>query len=387
MPTDYNDYSQYADDSQKEIIKALKTQTQAQAAKFLGISKRTLERKLRKLKEKAASKGYAPDYGLDKPAPDGFNVSTLRVNSSGQYVPAYAKVAKDKQSYKELVDYLVEASKSFKKPKITKAPKNVDDDLLNLYTITDLHIGLLCDADESGEDWDIRIAEELVNDCLSDMIDRSPGAKTCIINQLGDFLHTDSLTPVTPASGNVVDCDTRYPKMALKAFCILKNMVELCLQKHEKVIVYNLPGNHDESSAPWLQICMEGMFGENPRVEVVQDPKVYQHYVFGSTFLGFHHGHKSKMANLINIFNSDPFFRSDWGSCKYSYIHSGHLHHLKVLEDNGAITTQHPCLSARSAYESRGGWASNRACMAITYHKEFGEYSCVYSRPEMFTES
>ena len=52
MPTNYNDYLQYADDSQKEIITALNSGlTQIEAAEKLGISRRTLQLRLKDLKE------------------------------------------------------------------------------------------------------------------------------------------------------------------------------------------------------------------------------------------------------------------------------------------------------------------------------------------------
>lgn len=388
MSINYKQYLPYANEQQKEIIKLLSSgNTQLDSAKLLGIGRRTLQTRLQKLREKAASQGFAPDYGLDKPAPPNFHVSTLRVSSDGKYVPAYAKIANKEVDHKEVMENLIDLAKSMKKFKAPKPPKVVDSDLMNLLTITDLHLGMMTWNRESNSDWDLEIAEELVTSVFSDMIQRLPNAKTCVINQLGDFLHTDSLIPVTPASGHVLDCDSRYYKIAETGFRILKNMVDTALQSHEKVVLYCLPGNHDESSSAMLQIALNAYYSEEDRVTVVTDPKVYQHYVFGNNLLCFHHAHKKKVTDLHKVFSSDPFFSADWGKCRYRYLHTGHLHHLSIKEDMGWIATQHPTIAGRSSYESRGGWSSQRAAMGICYHREFGEYSNVFSRPEMFHDT
>jgi hypothetical protein len=97
--------------------------------------------------------------------------------------------------------------------------------------------------------------------------------------------------------------------------------------------------------------------------------------------LGFHHGHKMKLAQLHKLFASEPRYRRMWGEAKQTYIHAGHLHHEKVIEDGGAIAEQHPTLATRDAYAARGGWVNQRGAKAITYHKTEGEIHRVTVRP------
>jgi len=40
-------------------------------------------------------------------------------------------------------------------------------------------------------------------------------------------------------------------------------------------------------------------------------------------------------------------------------------------------------LAARDAYAARGGWISERAITAMTFHKEYGEVGTVTITPEM----
>jgi hypothetical protein len=71
-----------------------------------------------------------------------------------------------------------------------------------------------------------------------------------------------------------------------------------------------------------------------------------------------------------------------WGKSVAAYIHTGHYHHERVIEDGGAIAEQHPTLSGRDAYAARGGYVSLRGAKLITYDKHDGEISRITIRPE-----
>ena len=58
---------------------------------------------------------------------------------------------------------------------------------------------------QAGEDWDLEKAEKLILDWFSMGIQQSPNAKECIFAQIGDFLHYDSIEPITPTSKHLLD--------------------------------------------------------------------------------------------------------------------------------------------------------------------------------------
>ena len=381
------EYIPYAKtDRQLEILQTVISEgSNRKAAKKLGVALGTVSNTMIKIKAYAASKGVSPDHGLNKPAPEGFLVSTLRVDKDGNYIPAFAK-ASSKDQISEMFDYIREEVKSLKKAKITKPAKDTEKDLLNLYTFADVHLGLLSWASETGTDWDLNIGYELVKQSFNDMILRSPKSSECMISLLGDFLHTDGLIPVTPMSGNILDTDTRYPKLVAKSYKLILELINMALQHHDKVIVLCAEGNHDQSSATWIQAVLPPHYEDEPRVEILTHPAPYYAYEWGTNMLCFHHGHKLHKPNdLRQKFSSDPQFRPVWGRTKYCYIHTGHRHY-ECTSENGAKVIQHPTICGRSAYEVRAGYMSERACMAYTYHKDYGEHSYVVVRPEMFEE-
>lgn len=377
---DYQIYWNHADDYQREILKLLKTKTKTQTAADLGVSTRTVERHLKKLRETAALAGFDPEVDMTYKAPSGFQVSTVRVNNNGEYFPSFRPKKQD--SIEDILEAFAKPIKAV--PKI-KEPNTKASEFLNLYTISDYHLGMLAWDKESGEDWDLNIASDVLEKSFLQVIERSQDADECFINILGDFFHIDSMLPVTPTSKHVLDADTRYYKLIDTGVQLLRSMISSSLKKHKKVSVLVAEGNHDESTAPLVQILLAAVYEKNPRVNIIKSPKTFYHYVFGNVMLCFHHGHKRhKPSDLNKVFSSDPMFRGDWGKCKYAYGHTGHMHHERV-DDGGCLWTQHPTLAARDAYASRLGYSAMRGCISFTYHKDYGEYSSFYVRPEVLT--
>jgi hypothetical protein len=162
---------------------------------------------------------------------------------------------------------------------------------------------------------------------------------------------------------------------------VMDEAVRMMLKKYEKVVFVCAEGNHDIAGSIWLRKFIRKLYANEPRLEVIDNDFPYYAYRHGSTMLCFHHGHKAKMGSLPKVFSSEPRFREDWGRSKIAYIHSGHYHHERVLEDAGAITEQHPTLASRDSYATRLGLMSHRGAKVITYNNDDGEVSRITIRP------
>lgn len=258
------------------------------------------------------------------------------------------------------------------------------DALCNLLTVTDYHIGMLAWRREGGTDWDTPIARSTFRKCFGGLLNQMPPAGVCVINQLGDLLHTDGMIPITPGHGHVLDADSRYQKMASVAVDLMEELIVAALAKHARVHVIMAEGNHDESGSAWLRIMFRRIFRDEPRVTIDDSPLPFYAYLHGETMLGFHHGHKVQNGQLPAVFAGSPHFRSMWGAAKRTYLHTGHRHHHESKEHSGCIVEQHPTLAAPDAHASRGGYISDRRAFGITYHYRLGEVSRVSVTPEMF---
>lgn len=382
MKIDYTPLVPFATPRQKEYIALIsKLGSEAKAAGKLKLSEDTIKRSLRSLRTLAASKGVSPECGMNVPAPSGFNVSSIRYDSkTGEYVPAFGKFTGELFNPEDLVDMF---NTSLTRVKVVKPPKKVDSDLLNLYTISDYHLGMMAWGKESGADWDIKIAEQVLVSTFDLLLSKTAPAQVGYINILGDFLHSDGILPVTPMSGHVLDQDTRYDKLIEVAIRLLKRIILTALTKHKEVKVLIAEGNHDISGSMWLRHAFNAIYDQEPRVTIETSPTPYYTHKHGDTFLGFHHGHLTKPEKLPEYFSEN--FSEQWGSCPFRYAHSGHFHSHKTIEVGTMWVTQHPTVAARDAYASRNGYTSQRACLAHSYSKKHGELGTTIVRPSMLT--
>lgn len=360
--------------------------SQRQVGVRLGCTRNAVKNVIQAVKEKAAARGYSPDHDWTNPVPDGHKIKGVSTfyDEDGNPVRQWVKSQTDeRRQFEILVERVEAAQEGLAKFKAVPAPKSADNELLTLLTITDFHLGMYAYEAETGDDWDVHIARDVFLNSVNDMIKASPKSGTGVLCQLGDFLHWDGILSVTPQSGHILDADTRYGKLVELAMSVMAEAVMMMLRRFEKVIVVSAEGNHDISGSIWLRKHIKHLFSNEPRLQVIDNDFPYYAHLHGRTMLGFHHGHKVKLAQLHKLFASEPRFRGMWGQADYTYIHTGHYHHEKLIEDGGAIAEQHPTLSGRDAYAARGGWISGRGAKVITYHKVDGEVARMTVRPRI----
>lgn len=317
-------------------------------------------------------------------APEHYSVKGVSslVDSEGNVVQQWIKTNQDTEQRVAMLRAACEALKEEIPPQCPIPPPAPRlDRLCNLYTITDYHVGMLAWRQEGGADWDLQIAERTLIGCFRSMIANSPPARLGVVNQLGDFLHTDGFMPLTPTSKHVLDADSRFPKIVQVAIRALRAVVNIALSKHEQVVVNMEEGNHDLASSVWLRALFEALYDQEPRVQVLTSPLPYHAVQHGKVMLAFHHGHMRKIDKLPSLMAAQ--FPQMWGSTTKRYCHTGHLHHTHEKEDAGMTVIQHPTLAARDAYAARGGWHAERAARAIVYHEEYGEVGRTTVTPEM----
>jgi len=368
---------EFATTRQAEILDALIAAdgNGRKAAEALGINNTTVYRSYQSLKRMAARRGYAPEGDMAHAVPDGFKVkgtSTL-YDKNGDVKIQWVKTNEDRERQLEIIQQVI-ASMSEEMPRFPAlpAPTETRADLLNLYTMTDCHMGMLAWGEETlGSDWDLDIAERTLTGCFAGMIDAAPAADECIVAQLGDFLHYDGLEAMTPTSGHILDADSRFAKLVSVAVRCLRRLVDMALAKHNTVYVLMAEGNHDIASSVWLRTIFAALYEDEPRVHMIHSENPYYAHQFGKNMLFWHHGHKKTPDGLPNLIAA--MYRKMWGDTDRCYAHTGDKHHRYLKEHPGVVVEQHGTLAPPDAYATRGGWMSSQEAVAITYHREWGE--------------
>lgn len=350
-------------------------------AKKYNMSRRNVQLRSARL----AKKGIGHGRDVSHLVPDGYKIkgTSSLVDEFGNTKLQWVKTDTDAERQVELMRAVIDGMKSDITPVSVVPPpkKRLNEKLLNLYTVSDFHLGMLAWADESGDDWDMKIAEDLFSKWFDAAFQKAPDAGVGVINLLGDFAHFDSLDAVTPSSGHVLDADTRYQKLVRYMIRMVRRVVNMALVKHKSVRLLIVQGNHDESGMIWLAEMFNTLYDNEPRVFVDTSADVYKMVQHGKTTLFFHHGHKARFDAIEPVMIAK--FRKAFGESVYSYAHVGHLHHQKIVESRNMIVEQHRTLAAKDAYASRGGWMSGRSANVITYSAEYGEVARLTISPEM----
>ena len=377
---------QFATVRQLEILEAIDKHGSMRAAtKALGCNYTTVHQAFQRVLHKAALHGYSPEHDLTRPVAPGQKLrgaSTLYRRGEPEPVLQWVKSSADDEA-RDAILREAAAAMSAELPRVVPAigPAEFDFDLCNVYTITDAHVGALAWHKEGGADWDLRIAEQTLTQCLEYLIASAPAAETCIVNQLGDYLHIDGLLPMTPTSGHVLDADGRFSKIVGVAIRVLRRIVGFALQRHHRVFLLIAEGNHDQASSVWLRHMFAALYEHEPRLNMIESELPYYAHQHGKCLIGFHHGHLKKTTELPILFAAQ--FPEIWGATRKRVVHTGHRHHVEEKEHSGITIHQHPTLAARDAYAARGGWIAERKVTALSYHREWGEVARATVTPEM----
>lgn len=368
---------QFGSVRQNEYLDAVNTYGSIKkAAVALGVCSGTIQNAIERIKQKAIIQGYSPQHDMTRVAPAPFVVRGISTyyNAEGKASGQWVKTRLDDDKMQAIMRETIEALKEdIPRVSMTEPPPLGNDNLLNCYVITDYHMGMLAWHEEAGEDWDLKIAEELIIKWFAQAIHQSPDANQGVFAQLSDFLHFDGMDAVTPASKHLLDVDSRFAKLVRASIRILRTIIDMLLQKHQNLHIIMADANHDPVSQIWLREWFAVMYENEPRVTVDTSPNPYNAFEFGKVALFFHHGHKRKVSNVSEVFAAQ--FREMFGRTKYAFAHTGHMHHIDVKENNLMVVEQHRTLAPADAYSARGGWLSGRDARVITYDKRFGEVS------------
>lgn len=379
----------FATETQSKYIDAVNQHgSHRKAAVAMNVNPSSVDRAIVAVKRKAAIQGYSPQHDMTKTAPEPFIVRGISTyyDEDGKPRGQWVKTRMDDDKLQLIMQETIEAMKEdIPRLSLMNPPPLGNDNLCNTFVITDYHLGMLSWSEETGADWDVKIAEELIVKWFAQAIQQAPDANQAVFAQLSDFLHFDGMDAVTPASKHLLDVDTRFAKVVRSAIRVLRKIIDMLLTKHQNVHVIMADANHDPVSQIWLREWFAVLYENEPRLTVDTSPSPYNAYEFGNTALFFHHGHKRKPSNVTEVFAAQ--FREMFGRTKYAYAHMGHMHHLEVKENPLMIVEQHRTLAPADAYAARGGWLSGRDAKVITYSKQFGEVSRITINSDMLKEA
>jgi len=314
------------------------------------------------------------DEAIVHPAPQGHmvkGVSTL-YGPSGNVVAQWVKTKTGELDLDQITDAITEAMADYKGAFVPPPPPPSSlDDMMTVYTVVDWHIGLLAWAEETGENYDLAIARDVILNSMSRLIAASPPSRQAVVLGLGDLMHFDGYEPVTARSKNFLDADGRYPKVLKTAVQMVIATIDMALKRHDTVLVRILAGNHDPQSAVAISLALALYFDGHARVTVDDSPSRFWWHRFGKVFLGATHSDLIKMKDMPLVMAHDR--PHDWAASTYRRIYTAHRHHENKIEEGGVIVTCMRTPVAKDAFHSFGKWRAGRSVYSETFRSDGSE--------------
>ena len=300
-------------------------------------------------------------------------VSTL-VGPDGEAKAQWVKTRQRERSRSEILAELIESLPETiptRTGAIRPPSTSLDPDVLAVYPMGDPHLGMHAWAQEAGEDFDLSIAQRLMEDAIDELAAAEPRAETALVINLGDFFHADNQAGVTARSHHALDTDTRWAKVLGVGLAVMTYSVDRALANHKRVRVINEIGNHDDHSAIFLSVALDAYYRNEPRVEIDLSPSLFHWHEWGAVLIGVTHGHTTKHGDLESIMAADQ--HEAWGRTKHRYWYVGHIHHTRKLEYRGCTVESFRTLAAKDAWHAGKGYRSGRDMNRIAIHREYGE--------------
>lgn len=347
----------------------------AVARKF-NVNRSTVDKSIARLARRAAAADPSlHTYG----APEGYilrGVSTLTRTESGD--PQWVKTQIDHDQrltlLKDALEDIVNQHRGKLRP--IAAPALCDDDLLAVYPLPDAHIGMHAWAIETGENFDLKTAEELYLNTYRALISTAPKAARALFINLGDYYHTDNSRNRTERAGNALDSDSRFGKIARVALRLKQQIIDMLLQRHNQLTVIVKAGNHDENSGVLLGAALDAIYDREPRVRVSDHTEArIEVEQFGLCLIAAAHGHTGKIDTIPGYVSAR--WPELWGATRHRVCYTGHVHHDSVIERPGMLVETLRTATPNDAYAAGAWYQAGRDLKCDVWHRERGRVTRV----------
>lgn len=294
---------------------------------------RSMPRYERKLDKETEHKGLAKhceERGID------ISDVTLYWDKTKEYSVA-VRLDKNQVTYENLRDEIIEMMDAHS-PKYPNIERDflVDGHLL-VIDPADVHIGKLCTAFESGEDYNSHIAVKRVHEGVEGILQKVKGFN---IDQIvliigNDILHVDSPKNTTTSGTSQDVCQMWYDNF-LMAKQLYVEVIEKLTSVADVHVIFN-PSNHDYTNGFFLADAIKSWFRHSSNITFDCSIAHRKYYRYFENLIGSTHGDGAKQADLGLLMAEEA--KKDWGDTKHRYFYTHHVHH-KTSKDMIGLTIE-----------------------------------------------
>lgn len=258
-----------------------------------------------------------------------------------------------------------------------KYPKQDARHLLEI-SLYDAHFGLLAWGRETGENYDLKIAERRFSAAMEDLLVKTKGCtpEKIVLPFGNDFFHVNNPEGVTPAAKNSLDTDGRLCKIVEAGEAALIKAVQTCLAVAPVDVLW-IPGNHDPETSYFMCRILKAFFQGNKNVNVDVSPAPRKYVNYGCNLIGYTHGNEEKHGDLPTIMATEQ--KNVWSHVTHREWHIGHYHKKKETRYSagdtfgGVAVKIIPSICGTDAWHFRKGYVGNsRVAEAFVYDFKAG---------------
>lgn len=261
-------------------------------------------------------------------------------------------------------------------PKFARTRKVTGAHLLQI-SMHDAHFGKLGWSQETGQNYDLKIAERLFHEVAMDLLGKARGFPLERVRLIAgnDHFHVDGHAMQT-TNGTPQDADGRLPKIFKTGTHAYIRLIDALLPVAPIEIIW-CPGNHDYHLSLWMVQVLAAHYRHCKGVTVDDSLRSRKAAVYGQTLICYTHGDEEKPDSLPLLLATE--FRREWADTKYHEIHTGHLHvpsetYYRAADTKGGVVRRVlPSIAGADHYHFKKGFVgANRAAQALLYHREEG---------------
>lgn len=256
--------------------------------------------------------------------------------------------------------------------------QNLTGYLLEL-SIPDMHFGKLALLLETGEEYNLDIAEDIyrkaINQLTTTTLQSGYGIDRILMPLGNDLFHVDNAY-LTTFNNTQMESVHSVKQLFRRVKNILRDVI-IELNEYAPVEIIMIPGNHDPTISYFLAEALEDMFWNSETITVINSPKVRQYCKWGNALIGFTHGDRIKHDQLPMLMVEENKFT--YAITQYHEWHLGHKHRPKITKfqplsmHNGVIIRELPSLSAAGNWDYQHGFTlGERSADAYLWHDETG---------------
>lgn len=275
------------------------------------------------------------------------------------------------KSYEEIRDEIIQEMQNYapEYPKIER--ERIIDPHLLVIDPADIHIGKLCEAIETGEDYDKQIAVQRVRSGVNGILSKAlPFGVDKILLVIGnDVLHVDTPRRTT-TSGTPQDTTGMWYSNFTTAKNLYVEIIEMLTAFADVHVTFN-PSNHDYMSGFFLADSVASWFNRSHNVTFDVSPSHRKYFRYYDNIIGTTHGDGAKTQELPLLMAQEA--GEDW-LAKHRYVYTHHVHH-KNSKDFGSVCVESlRSPSGTDSWHHRNGYQhSPKAVEGFLHHRQHGQ--------------